>query len=115
MKAVEVRIGKGDVLFGVIDEELDVFGRGGEELPVVPTANIPQKLANAYDEVKNVISSIATDMGERLKAIEDAMRPKQAEMEFSVGLTAEAKAVVFSGKGEGAFKVKLTWELGTHG
>lgn len=109
MKAVEVKIRGTDVLFGAFDD-VEIVGRAGKR-PSIKPMSVRSDPRDAYDAVKDVIRSVAEDVGEHLRSIDHLLRPKQAEMEFSVGFSTETKAIVVAAKGEAALKVKLTWDL----
>ena len=114
MKAVRETIGNTSVLIQTMDEKLEVLGAPQEGPDIVDTG-IEEKIKEAYARAKGVISGIAEDMGAELGNIRSDVRPKQMEIEFTMGLSAEAKAWVLGAKNDYALKVKMTWESGKGG
>ena len=112
MKAVKETIGNTSILIQTMDEELEVIGtkEGG---PDIVDTGIEDKLKEAYGKAKSVIKSIAEDIGDELNSLQINKRPKQMEIEFNIGLSAEAGVWVLGAKNDYALKVKMTWESET--
>ena len=111
MKAVKETIGDTLVLIQTMDESPEIVG-GTDEGPDIVDTGIEEELKEAYAKAKAVIKGIAEDIGGGLNALQVETRPKQMEIEFSLGLSAEAKAWVIGAKTDYALKVKMTWEPG---
>jgi hypothetical protein len=109
MKAIKETIGNTFVLIQTMDEKLDVIGVTQEGPDIVDTG-IEEELKEAY--AKAIIKGIAEDIGAELNTFQAETRPKQMEIEFNMGLSAEAKAWIIGAKSDYALKVKMTWEPG---
>jgi hypothetical protein len=110
MKAVLAAIGGAEVLIEVLDDEVEVLGavRPGR---ATQTTGVTEDLRQAYAKAKLAISEMAKDMGQELRQLAAATRPKQVELEFNMGFSATAGVWVVSGKGDCGLKVKMTWQL----
>ncbi len=111
MKVIRETIGTTTVLIQTMDDELEIIGEEQEGRATQPTG-IEDKLKEAYAKTRSVIKDIAEDIGTELVALNAAARPKQLQMEFNVGISAEVGPVlVLSGKGEYGFKVNMIWDF----
>ncbi len=113
MKAVRETIGSISVLIQTMDEELEVIGVTQEGPDIVDTG-IEDEIKEAYAKAKAVIKGIAEDIGAELHTLQAEARPKQMEIEFNMGFSAEAKAWIVGAKTDYALKVKMTWEPGAN-
>ena len=111
MKAVKETIGNISVLIETMEEIPEIVGRTDEGPDIVDTG-IEEELKEAYAKAKGVIKGIAEDIGTGLNAIQAEARPKHMEIEFTMGLSAEANAWIIGAKTEYVLKVKMTWEPG---
>jgi hypothetical protein len=111
MKAVKETIGNTSVLIQTMDEELEVIGAPQEGPDIVDTG-IEEEIKEAYAKAKAVIKGIAEDIGTELNTLQAEARPKQMEIEFNLGLSAQARVWIVGAKTEYALKVKMTWEPG---
>lgn len=115
MKVIKESIGNTTVLIQTIEEDLLVVGKsqGGRATQLT---GITDNVKAAYSNTKSLIKSIAEDIGNELESIQGMARPKQVEMEFNIGISAQAGPVwILSSKGDYGLKVKMTWELVTDG
>jgi hypothetical protein len=111
MKAVKETIGNTPVLIQTMGESPEIVGRADEEPDIVDTG-IGDDIKDAYAKARAVINGIAEDVGAGLNSLQAEKCPTQMEIEFSLGLSAEAKAWVIGAKTDYALKVKITWESG---
>lgn len=111
MKAVKETIGNTSVLIQTMDESPEIVG-GADEGPDIVDTGIEEELKEAYAKAKAVIKGIAEDIGRGLNTLQAEARPKQMEIEFNMGLSAEAKAWIIGARTDYALKVKMTWEPG---
>ena len=94
-----------------MEDNLVIVGesRGGRATQLT---GVQDDVKEAYNKAKLMIKSIAQDIGEELESISNRARPKQVEMEFNIGISAQVGPVwILSGKGEYGLKVKMIWEL----
>ena len=111
MKTVKETIGNTSVLIQTMDEELEVINADQEGPDIVDTG-IEEEMKEAYAKAKSVIKGLAEDMGNELGNIQRDARPKQMEIEFNLGLSAQAGVWILGAKTDYALKVKMTWEIG---
>ena len=91
---------------------MEIIGENRGGRATQPTG-IGDDIQATYKKVKSMIKNVAEDIGDELASIQATARPKQVEMEFNVGISAQAGPVwVLSGTGEYGLKIKMTWELG---
>lgn len=112
MKVIEETIGSTPVLIQTMDDELEIVGgeQGGRATQLT---GIEDKIKDAYVQTKSVIKEFAQDVGAELAEIRTTARPKEVQMEFNIGISAQYGAIlVFGGKGETGMKVTMTWEVG---
>ena len=109
MKAVKETIGNTSVLIQTMEETPEIVV-GAEKGPDIVDTEIGEELKEVYAKAKAVIKGIAEDIGTGLNALQADARPKQMEIEFTMGLSAEAKAWIIGAKTDYALKVKMTWE-----
>jgi len=111
MKAIKETIGNTTILIQAIEEDLDIIGETASGRATELTG-VEDQLKEAYSKTKLVINAIAEDIGAHLKKIRSSVRPDEVEMEFSIGISAQAGPIwILSGKGETGLKVTMTWEL----
>jgi hypothetical protein len=108
MLVARTSVGKQAILIETIEQDVEIVGGAGER-QTEPTA-IEDTLGEAYERVKDIIKTMATDFAENLKAAVAA--GQKIELEFSLGLSASSGLWVVSGKGEAGIKVKIVWEKG---
>jgi hypothetical protein len=106
MLVARTSIGKQPVLIETVQEGIEIVGQGSGR-QTQPTA-IEDTLGDAYNRVKEVITTIAADFDKNLK--EFIASGQKVELEFSLGLSASTGLWVISGKGEAALKAKIVWE-----
>jgi hypothetical protein len=106
MLVAKASVGKQPILIETVQEGIEIVGPGGER-QTQPTA-IEDTLGDAYQRMKEVITTIAADFGKNLK--EFIASGQKVELEFSLGLSASTGLWVISGKGEAAIKAKIVWE-----
>ena len=112
MKAVKETIGNTSVLIQTMEETPEIVGEAGEGPDIVDTG-IGEELKEVYAKAKAVIKGIAEDIGTGFNTLQAEARPKQMEIEFTMGLSAEAKTWIIGAKTDYALKVKMTWEPAT--
>ena len=107
MKAIRETIGNTEVLIqSMNDDELEIVNESG----VIETG-VGDELNGVYIKAKNVIKSIAEDMGQELESIRKKAHISQMEMEFSLGFSAETKTLLlFGAKTDSGLKIKLVWQ-----
>ncbi len=117
MKLITEKIGNTTVFIQCIDSILE-FPDISESGPNIVDTSISDQIQSAYDEIKNVVSQIAIDVGSNMADIGETMKPNQLEMEFNVGICAEAKVGVdkivvigLGATGEYVFKIKMAWDF----
>ena len=110
MKVIKETIGNTTIVIQTIDESLEVLGE--ENGRATQLTGVGDKIEGAYAKAKTAIKEIAADIGAELKAIEEMDKPKEVEVEFQIGLSAQVGPVlILGGKGESAMTVKMTWDL----
>jgi hypothetical protein len=109
MKTVSTNIVSTPVLIEVITDNVEVIGPGNPGRRT-RTTSIEDQIADAYADAKETIAAIAKDIGTQLDSLTEGSRPKQVELEFSMGFSINAGVWVLTAKGESTFKVKMTWD-----
>ena len=111
MKVIKENIGGVSVLIETIDEELLVVGEK-QGVRATQQTGLSDDVKAAYTKAKSIIKNIAEDIGKELESIQEMARPKQVEMEFNIGISAQAGPVwILTSKGDYGLKVKMTWDL----
>lgn len=105
MLVARTSVGKQAVLIETVEEGMEIIG-AQRERQTQPTA-IEDTLGEAYERVKEVITTIATDFSENLKEL--IASGQKVELEFNLALSASTGLWVISGKGEAAIKAKIVW------
>jgi hypothetical protein len=82
---------------------------GLREVALTP-AELLEKSSAALDSAAGAIRGMARKFGDQLTTL--PVRPREAELEFGVKLTAEAGAFVAKAGGEGTIVVRLKWAPG---
>lgn len=112
MKVTQATIGRTTLLIETMRGEVDVLdSKRGRK---TKTTGVKEDLVDAYEAVKDVISSIATDLGTQVDKMAQSIAPSSFEMEFALGYSAEAGLWVVTGRGEASLKVKFTWSPEKH-
>ena len=112
MQAIRETVGNATILIQTMDDDLRIIGET-QDIRSTDLTGIEDQMKVAYTRVKSFIKEIAEDIGTELKDIRTSARPKQVEMEFNMGISAQAGPIwILSGKGEYGLKVKMVWELG---
>lgn len=87
---------------------LAAFEKSGSDFEMI---GAKQPLPERIGELTALIKNTAAALVESINSLEQAMRPKTVEAEFSVGFSIEAGFwYVAKGSATGAIKVKLQWE-----
>jgi len=108
MRVIQDIIGDTTVLIQIIDEELEIVGQPGRATQ--PTG-LDEEVKKVYKSLKSTITGIAKDISTDMRRIGTEDRPEALEIEFNVGVSAEAGPVFLVGKGNAGFKVKMTWDF----
>lgn len=114
MKVVQEKIGNSTVCIQVIDDSLEILGNLKEEPNIVDTG-IEEDAKDVYKKAKNIIQSIAEDIGTKMDDIKEKARPKQTEIEFKMGFSAQAGVWILGVKNDYTLKVKMVWQSETNG
>jgi hypothetical protein len=109
MKTIKDTVGGAAILIQALDDDLEVVNDTSG--PALFETGIEDRLKDAYARAKSVIREIAEDMGAELGDWRSPNRPKQVEVAFNLGFSAEAGVWIVTGKGECALNVKMTWEM----
>ena len=114
MKVIQETIGETTVFIQSFDEELEVIDTmgGGRATQVT---GIKEGVRDAYKKLKSAITDIAKDISTDMRRIGAADRPKSLEIEFNVGISAQAGPVFLVGGGESSFKVTMNWDFDKYG
>ncbi len=110
MKTVQETIGNTSILIQMFDDDVDVIG-AGEKGPDIVETGIEETLKDSYTKAKAVIRGIAEDMTTELGNIRTNAHPKQIEIEFTIGLSAQLGIWVLGAKNDYALKVKMSWDI----
>jgi hypothetical protein len=86
MLVVKTSVGDESVLIEAVEEQIEVVGAWGQR-QTEPTS-IEDTLGEAYQRVKYLISTIATDFATDLKTV--LATGQKIELEFSLGLSASS-------------------------
>lgn len=108
MRVVRDVVGGATVLIQVVDDDLVDLTQSSE---AYEPHSLEDKLAGAFLEARSVIRSIANDFATDFQTVPEASRPKQVDVEFSLALSMQGSMWILTSKGEGALKVKMSWEL----
>lgn len=111
MKAIKETIGNTTIIIQTLEDDLEIIGGDhiGRDTQLTSTED---QLKDAYGKVKAMINVIAEDMGTQLRDIQSRVGPKEVEVEFNIGISAQAGPIwILGGKGEAGLKVTMTWEL----
>lgn len=108
MRVIQEEIGETTVLIQTIDDELQVVGDEGR---ATRATGIDESVKKVYKKLKSAITGIAKDISTDMRRIGAEDRPKDLEIEFNVGISAEAGPVFLVGGGNTGFKVKMTWDF----
>ena len=112
MQVIRETIGDTTVLIQTIDEELVIVGQAGRAIR--PTG-LDDGVKEIYKKIKSTITGISKDISTDMRRIGVADRPESLEIEFNVGVSAEAGPVFLTGAGETGLKIKMTWDFDKHG
>ena len=111
MKVIKETIGNTTLFIETLDEPLEIVGEKKTGRATQLTG-ISHPVQAAYHNLKTTIHAIAEDIGSQLTTIRAGAQPKSVQMEFSLGLSAQAGPIwLVSGRGDYALKVTITWEL----
>lgn len=83
---------------------------GGGNIPAMSPEAVQQKVVQASELLGKALPAVtgfAKGMAEKIRT---DIPSDEMELEFSIGLNAEAKAAICSGGVETCFKVKLKWK-----
>lgn len=108
MRVIKETIGDTTVFIQSIDDELEVVGEEGRATRVT---GIDESVKKAYKKLKSTITGIAKDISTDMRRIGAEDRPRNLEIEFNVGVSAEAGPVFLVGGGNAGFKVKMVWDF----
>jgi hypothetical protein len=86
----------------VLIQTSDVQAADGDEL-VGLTDDLERRLRDAIDAVRPAAAAV-------LESLKELNSPRQAEIEFGIGLTGGLDAFIASSTADVSFKVKLVWE-----
>jgi len=115
MKVMKETIGNATFFIETLDDALEIVGEQ-ETGRATQLTSIPRQVQTTYDSLKTTLRAIAEDIGSQLTAIRADARPKSVQMEFSLGLSAQAGPIwLVSSRGDYALKVTMTWELMSDG
>jgi hypothetical protein len=106
MLVARTSVGTQPILIETTEDDVEIAGEAAER-QTQPTS-IEDTLGDAYQRAKDVITTMATDFANNLKAA--VASGQKIELEFSLSLSAKSGLWVISGKGEAAIKVKMVWE-----
>lgn len=110
MKVIKETIGNVNILIQTMDNDLEVINET-QEGPAIIDTSIEDKLQEIYTKAKLVIRNMAEGIGSELVKIAPLPRPKQVELEFTMGISAQAGIWILSSGGEHTLAVKMIWEL----
>lgn len=112
MKVIKETIDGTTIFIQIIDEDLEILEETKNGGRFTQVTGIEEEIHAIYAKTKSLIKNIAEDIGAEIKSLQASTRPKQVEMEFNVGISAQAGPIwILSGKGDYALKVKMTWEF----
>lgn len=115
MKTIRETIGNASILIQMIEDyELEVVNETQEGPNIIDTG-VEEEVKEAYSKAKAIIKGFAEDIGTELETVRTNARPKQMEIEFNMGLSAQAGVWILGVKNDYVLKVKMTWELGKNG
>lgn len=90
---------------------LAAFDENSSEFEMV---GAKERLSESIGDLNALIKRTTTGLVESINSIEQAVRPKKVEAEFSIGFSAEAGFwYVAKGSATGAIKIKLEWQTST--
>jgi hypothetical protein len=114
MRVLRETIGETIVLIQVVDENIELVEISTSTRDTQVTG-IKEEVRDAYRKLKSAITDIAKDISTDMRRIGAADRPKSLEIEFNVGISAQAGPVFLVGGGESSFKVTMSWDFDKHG
>lgn len=88
-------------------EEVQIFDASGQ--PNVTRTGVHDQFEKVYEKAKTAILAMAMDLGRDIGKLPTENSPKQVDVEFSLGFSAQANAWVIGTKSESAFKIKFSW------
>jgi hypothetical protein len=116
MDAIPVEVGSARLYL----EPSDVaVARTVTELPddydgTVESGNLPQQVADGYEQLKMVLTEVMRDFSGTLAQTvkeQGAAAPRSLELELSLKFSASANVWVVSASGESGIAARLTWDL----
>jgi hypothetical protein len=108
MRVIQENIGDTTILIQAIDDELEVVGEEGRATR--PTG-VDESVKRFYKKLKSNITGIAKDVSTDMRRIGAEDRPRNLEIEFNVGVSAEAGPVFLVGGGNAGVKIKMVWDF----
>lgn len=110
MKVIKETIGDTTVFIQAVDEVAVVVGET-QTGRSTQTTSIEEELTHAYAKLKSTLKGFAEDIGMEVKNINADTRPKEVGVEFSMSLSTQLGAWIFSEKGDCALKVTMIWSF----
>ena len=110
MKVLREKINNTTIFIEALDENIEMIG-DSDQGRATQLTGIEDEVKEFYGKVKSIIRYIAEDIGAELENVNTPGHPKQMEMEFNLGLSAQLGPVWLGGSGQSALKVKMVWEI----
>ena len=111
MRVIQEEIGDTKVLIQAIEDELEIVGGERQATRATQTTGIDDSVKKTYQTLKSTITGIAKDISTDMRRIGAEDRPESLEIEFNVGVSAEAGPIFLVGGGNTGFKVKMMWDF----
>lgn len=108
MRVIQETIGDTTVFIQSIEDEVEIIGGEGR---ATQETRIGEEVKKAYKKLKSTITGIAKDVSTDMRRIGAEDRPKNLEIEFNVGVSAEVGPVFLAGGGNTGIKIKMTWDF----
>ena len=115
MRTVKETLGNTVVLIQTEDDDIEIVNISAENRPNIIETGRGDEIKNVYSGAKSIIKYIAEDIGNELNNLQTEIPPKQVDIEFNMGFTAQAGIWILGAKNDFALKVKITWDPRTTG
>lgn len=114
MDAIPVAVGRATLYLEPSDVAVERVVSGPDYDGTVESGNLPQQVADGYEQLKVVLTEVMHDIsGTLARSVKEQGpgAPSSLELEMSLKFSASANAWVVSASGESGIAARLTWDF----
>lgn len=86
--------------------QVEYFPSSGQQL-----ASLPENFVAKWEQAQDIIRLVAGGFKRGMEALDEALCPDTAEVEFGLKINTEAYWIIGKSAGEANFSVKLSWAI----